>query len=264
MHLRLVPHPLVTVCLFLFLAFCWILTSYSEILSHKSSETMAGLQPLKFITIAAKRKHTATVIFVHGLGDSGYGWAPVAQMYGSDPKLQHVKWVLPHAPEMSVSFNYGMKMPSWFDIAENFDMDRQDEPGMLKTATQLNQLITNEVDNGILPERIILGGFSQGAAMSLLTGLTTERKLGGIVVLSGWLPLSKKFKAMASDHWATDSVEFLTNELKVKRIGLPEPDTKTAGLAFHSYPGLQHSAGDQELEDLQSWLRKVVPPQEDS
>ncbi|KAI0784856.1 Phospholipase/carboxylesterase [Abortiporus biennis] len=245
---------------------------------------MAGLQPLKFITIAAKRKHTATVIFVHGLGDSGYGWAPVAQMYGSDPKLQHVKWVLPHAPEMSVSFNYGMTMPSWFDIAENFDMDRQDEPGMLKTATQLNQLITNEVDNGILPERIILGGFSQGAAMSLLTGLTTERKLGGIVVLSGWLPLSKKFKAMASDHvrslpifwghgqsdplvkyqWATDSVEFLTNELKVKRIGLPEPDTKTAGLAFHSYPGLQHSAGDQELEDLQSWLRKVVPPQEDS
>lgn len=32
--------------------------------------------------------------------------------------------------------------------------------------------------------------------MSLLTGLTTERKLGGVVVLSGWLPLKEKFKAV--------------------------------------------------------------------
>ena len=67
---------------------------------------------------------------------------------------------------------------------------------MLETVRLLNQLITAEVDSGIPSERVILGGFSQGAAMSLLTGLTTERKLGGVVVLSGWLPLKDKFKAV--------------------------------------------------------------------
>ena len=69
---------------------------------------------------------------------------------------------------------------------------------MLNTARELNALITAEVDAGIPANRIVLGGFSQGAAMSLLTGLTSERKLGGIVVMSGWLPLREKIKAVSS------------------------------------------------------------------
>jgi pimeloyl-ACP methyl ester carboxylesterase len=68
---------------------------------------------------------------------------------------------------------------------------------MLQTVYALNALITAEVDAGIPASRIVLGGFSQGGAMALLTGLTTERKLGGVVVLSGWLPLRNKFKAVS-------------------------------------------------------------------
>lgn len=67
---------------------------------------------------------------------------------------------------------------------------------MLRTVRQLNELITAEVDAGIPADRIIVGGFSQGGAMGLLTGLTTERRLGGVVVMSGWLPLKAKFKAV--------------------------------------------------------------------
>jgi lysophospholipase-1 len=52
---------------------------------------------LKFLTVAPLKKHTATVIFVHGLGDSGHGWKPVAEMLRQDPALAHIKWVLPHA-----------------------------------------------------------------------------------------------------------------------------------------------------------------------
>lgn len=68
---------------------------------------------------------------------------------------------------------------------------------MLKTVSSLNALISTELSStDIDASRIILGGFSQGGAMSLLTGLTNERKLGGIAVLSGWLPLRKTFKAV--------------------------------------------------------------------
>lgn len=85
-----------------------------------------------------------------------------------------------------------------FDIYSfGFDTD-EDEKGMLETARDLNQLITAEVDSGIDASRILLGGFSQGATMSLLTGMTCERKLAGLVVLSGWLPLHDKFKAVSN------------------------------------------------------------------
>lgn len=72
----------------------------------------------------------------------------------------------------------------------------EDEDGMLKTVSTLNSLITEEVDNGLSASRVVLGGFSQGATMSLLTGLTSERQLGGIVCLSGWTPLREKFASV--------------------------------------------------------------------
>lgn len=85
---------------------------------------------------------------------------------------------------------------SRFDIYSfGFDTE-EDEMGMLQSARLINQLITTEVESGTDPSRIVLGGFSQGAAMSLLTGLTGERKLAGVAVLSGWLPLRQKFKAV--------------------------------------------------------------------
>lgn len=46
---------------------------------------------------AAAARHSATVIFVHGLGDSGAGWKPVAEQLRMDEGLRHVKWILPNA-----------------------------------------------------------------------------------------------------------------------------------------------------------------------
>ncbi|KAI0686491.1 Phospholipase/carboxylesterase [Cytidiella melzeri] len=229
---------------------------------------------LKVLSVAARSKHTATIIFTHGLGDSGYGWKPVATMLGSIPEFQHIKWVLPHAPQMPVTANGGMVMPSWFDI-EGFDFETEDEPGMLRTLRALNELITAEVDAGIPAERIVIGGFSQGGAMSLLTGLTAERKLAGLVVMSGWLPLRNKFKAMLSEHakrlpifwghgqddplvkyqWAQRSTAFLDSVLGIG----PAKGDSVVGVEFHAYPGLVHSASEEELEDLQTWLKKVLP-----
>ncbi|KAJ6610411.1 Phospholipase/Carboxylesterase-domain-containing protein, partial [Mycena sp. CBHHK59/15] len=239
--------------------------------------TMAAIAPLKFIAIPAISKHTATVIFVHGLGDTGNGWKPVADMFRRD--LPHVKWVLPHSPMMSVTANGGMTMPSWFDIL-SFGFDSaEDESGMLKTSHSLNQLITAEVDAGIAANRIVLGGFSQGGAMSLLTGLTAERKLAGLAILSGWLPLRAKIKAMASDHaaslpifWGQGSADPLVKyefarasaDYVIKNIGTPEaPSTgELNGLSFNTYQGIGHTTNQKELNDLKNWLKKALPESE--
>ena len=111
----------------LLLALLWIsfiLVFRSSFKAHQEDQevVMAALQPLKYLTVAARAKHTATVIYLHvsharrigtriidivqGLGDSGHGWQPVATMFGSDPALKHVKWILPHAWVTSCGSRY--------------------------------------------------------------------------------------------------------------------------------------------------------------
>jgi pimeloyl-ACP methyl ester carboxylesterase len=53
---------------------------------------------------------TATLIFAHGLGDSGAGWYDVAQMLSARPNLRHFRFVLPNAPVQAVSLNFGQKV----------------------------------------------------------------------------------------------------------------------------------------------------------
>ncbi|KAH9482347.1 Acyl-protein thioesterase 1 [Psilocybe cubensis] len=235
----------------------------------------AALPALKFLTVPPAAAHTATVIFVHGLGDTGHGWRPVADMFKVDPALAHVKWVLPHSPERPVRANMGMVMPSWFDIYSfGFDTE-EDEQGMRQSANMIHELIRKEISNGIAPERIVLGGFSQGGTMSLLSGLTGEHKLAGLVVLSGWLPLRHKFKELASPHAASSSIfwgtgsadplvkleisnasaDFLTKELGIPKAKPNEPQ----GLSYNVYPGMIHGTNPEELNSVKTFIKQVIP-----
>jgi predicted esterase len=78
------------------------------------------------IVVPATAKHTATVIFAHGLGDSGNGWASAVQSWRGHGRLDGVKFILPHAPAIPITCNWGMKMPGWFDIvSERSSLARQ-------------------------------------------------------------------------------------------------------------------------------------------
>jgi lysophospholipase-1 len=80
---------------------------------------------------------------------------------------------------------------------QSFDFEAgEDEPGMLRTVSCVNHLISAEIESGIDPGRIVIGGFSQGAAISVLTALTNDCKLAGVACLSGWILLRHKIKAV--------------------------------------------------------------------
>ncbi|KAJ6626953.1 Phospholipase/carboxylesterase [Mycena sp. CBHHK59/15] len=237
-------------------------------------------KPPAFIKVPADN-HSATFILVHGLGDSGHGMKSVASQFHNDPALSHISWILPHAPVRPITANGKHKMPAWFDLFSFNPPSEDDESGMLESFASLDQLIANEIKSGIDPSRIVIGGFSQGATMSLLTGMISSKQLGGVVVLSGRLPLRDKngeypkFKELASPHVASvpifwghgtsdpmisyslgqKSVNFLTSEL-----GLPTAATgEVNGVSFNTYEGMSHSIGPQELKDLGNWLKKVLP-----
>lgn len=90
-------------------------------------------------------------------------------------------------------------MPAWYDI-EGFGIDRKlrKYAGIEDSVARIRALIKAEVDAGIPSGRIALAGFSQGGAMSLYTGLTHPETLGGIIGISGHLPLQEKVAPAAA------------------------------------------------------------------
>lgn len=123
---------------------------------------------------------------------------------------------------------------------------------------------------GIPSNRIVLGGFSQGGAMSLFTGLTTPHKLGGVFGLSCYLLMSNKIKEMAEaeaksvnkdtpffmghgdadevvkHQWGQQTAEFLQKELGHQ-------------VEFKTYRNLPHSAALEEIDDLEAFIKKCLP-----
>ncbi|KAI0043456.1 Phospholipase/carboxylesterase [Auriscalpium vulgare] len=241
------------------------------------SASAPAVPPLKTVAVEPVAKHTATVIFIHGLGDNGYGWKPVAQMFQQDTGLHHVKWVLPHAPQLPVTANMGVEMPSWFDIL-SFGFDSaEDETGMLRSLRSIDDLVAAEVAAGIPSERIVVGGFSQGGALSILTGVTSPRKYAGVVGLSAWALLRHKLHEMRSEHATTlpifwghgthdplvkfqfgvDSVTFLKDDLGIPATTIQSPDLR--GIAFNAYSGVAHGTNDRELTDVKEWIKRIIP-----
>lgn len=78
-------------------------------------------------------------------------------------------------------------MPAWYDLFGLSENSREDDAGIEVAKNYVHRLIDEEISNGVPPSRILVGGFSMGAALALYAGLTYKQKIGGIVSLSGFL-----------------------------------------------------------------------------
>jgi len=140
------------------------------------------------VVVAPAGKHTASLIFLHGLGDTGHGWASTI----ASIRPAHVKVICPTASKMPVTLNSGFSMPSWFDLLSLDPAGKEDEAGIKAAHKLVEKLIEQEVKAGIPSERIMLGGFSQGGALALYTCLHSNTRLAGLAALSCWAPLHKQ------------------------------------------------------------------------
>ncbi|GAB1312160.1 Acyl-protein thioesterase 1 [Madurella fahalii] len=220
----------------------------------------------------ATARHTATVIFIHGLGDTGHGWAGAVENWRRRQRLDEVKFILPHAPSIPITCNWGVKMPGWYDIhtidgsADSLRRN-EDEAGILLSQAYFHELIQKEIDSGIPADRIVIGGFSQGGAMSIFSGLTAKVKLAGIVALSSYLLLSLKFADLVPKPEVNketpifmahgDSDQVVNIELGKKSFDL----LKGMGYnpKFKIYEGMGHSACLEELDEVEAFLRERLP-----
>jgi phospholipase/carboxylesterase len=138
---------------------------------------------LSAVEIQPQGEHKSTIIWLHGLGDSGNGFAPIAPELKLPGELG-VKFIFPHAPIRPVTINNGMEMRAWYDI-KSMDMDsRADLDGVIDSSQRIEQLIRAEIASGIDSTKIMLIGFSQGGVIALHLGARFTQPLAGIVALS--------------------------------------------------------------------------------
>lgn len=143
------------------------------------------------IVVEPKASATSCVIWLHGLGDSGEGFAPVVPMLGLGQN-HAIRFVFPHAPVQPVTINGGMPMRSWYDIKSMDLHDRADLSGVQSSEKLVQSLIDEQIESGIPASKIVLAGFSQGGVLSLYTGLRFTQSLAGIMALSCYLPSPDK------------------------------------------------------------------------
>ena len=124
------------------------------------------------------------VVFLHGYGANG------ADLLGlADPLGEHLPdtlFVAPDAPETVPGMPTGYQ---WFPIPW-IDGSSEEEAarGMAAAVEDLNAFLDAlMVDEDVLPEQVVLFGFSQGTMMSLHVAPRREDPVAGIVAFSGRL-----------------------------------------------------------------------------
>ena len=126
---------------------------------------------------------------------------------------------------------------------------------------RIHKLINEEIAKGIKPNKIFLGGFSQGAAMSLIAGLKYPLKLGGIIMLSGWIfkntdLLNNKINLpIFIGHGDNDKVVLYENVDNIKnilsKIGI-------TNLTIKRYKNMGHNTSSKEINDVIEWLSLIL------
>lgn len=165
-------------------------------------------------------------------------------------------------------------MPAWYDIVDLHEGARQDKDGILQSVKEILELVAEEEKRGIPRDKIVIGGFSQGGAIALSTGLLFKSiqnlpedspNFAGIMALGTYLPIKDFFDANApliptktpiymchgtsdqvvSYRWGQRSQEHLKKE-----IGCTD-------LKFESLPNVGHSVDEKAIGSMINFLKKV-------
>ena len=218
--------------------------------------------PLESIEITTGAQPTASVVILHGLGADGNDFAPICEELDLGA-IGDVRFVLPHAPTRPITINGGYVMRAWYDILGTDLARREDEAGLRASMAEVQAVIRRERERGMAARRIVLAGFSQGGAMTLLTGLRHDERLAGLVCLSGYLPLAGT--TAAERHTTNRDVPIFQAHgrhdgvIPVQRATESRDALRALGcpVEWHEY-AMEHSVCMEEIADLNRWLLEVL------
>lgn len=143
-----------------------------------------------------------TVVLLHGFGAPGDDLVPLAQFLG--PRVGNARYVFPAAP-LELGGLYGDSRAWWLLDLAKLEMelrggavrDRRGElpEGLPEVRAQVTRLVDEIQARFAVPDgALVIGGFSQGAMLSLDVALHRDRPVAGLVLMSGTL--------IAEEAWA--------------------------------------------------------------
>lgn len=156
--------------------------------------------PPKPLTLSPSGTHETTIILLHGRGRKADVFA--SEMGFLQQALPHAKLIFPWAPKQRATIYKKSITRQWFDdwhlnpdlqstdvVHSRYD-DGLQTSGLGDTVAYLHGLVTEEARRVGGAQNVVLGGFSQGAAASLVAALLCdgEQRLGGVMAISAWLP----------------------------------------------------------------------------
>lgn len=218
---------------------------------------------LPFVDVKPQGQVDAAVVWLHGLGDSGDGFAPIVPELRL-PKSSGIRFLFPHAPVRPITINGGMQMRGWYDI-KTWDLnDRADESGVRESAAAVTALLDKLIEQGIPANRILLAGFSQGGVIALHLLPRLPYKLAGVMALSTYMAVPGKLKEEMTG--ANKSTVVLVNHGTHDEV-VPYSAGQAAfnALKFAGFNvnwaeyRMGHSVCPQQIADISRFIQQQLP-----
>jgi phospholipase/carboxylesterase len=204
------------------------------------------------VRLAEGRPEGALVLF-HGRGTDENDLYPLLDAL--DPK-RRLLGVTPRGP---------LVLPPggahWYVLGElGFPPPDTFLPSYRQASAFLDELAT---ETEISQERVVLGGFSQGAMMAYALGLGADRpRPAGIIALSGFVPevegleldLKRLLPPIAIGHGTYDPIIGVEWGRRAKEL----LEGAGAEVLYRESP-MPHTVDPSFLQALQSWLRAAIP-----
>jgi len=159
-------------------------------------------------------KIDTAIIGLHGWTGTEYSMVPVAKSM----KVPNAKWYIPRAPYNASSG----KGYTWFSGSPETGWKSK------KTFNLMDKIFNQIINDGFLPNKIILLGFSMGASLAIRYGLTLDVILKGIIPIAGMVrdteelldssSIESKQTPILMIHGKKDSVVDYHNSINLGKI----------------------------------------------
>ncbi|HMP42894.1 MAG TPA: PHB depolymerase family esterase [Roseiflexaceae bacterium] len=194
------------------------------------------------------------LVLAHGYGSNEHDLFELVSFL--DPRLLVVS---ARAPYLLMPGSY-----AWFEIAFTNQGIVSDQRAATHSAELLAQFVAEAAAAyGADPQRIMLGGFSQGASMAAIVALSRPDLIAAAAVLSGLVPAEITDIMPAAEHIAgrrffvahgtQDGVVPISNGRAIRRM----LESLPVELTYREY-AMAHTISPECLADLRTWLHTQI------
>ncbi len=138
-----------------------------------------------FITVGSQKDSKLNILWFHGYGSNNWSFEPTMKLVNM--RLNETAFIImPNAPATEGK-------NSWYPLPTRDSNGRlvEDYEGLIKSIEGIDNFIESLSLNK--EKKLLVGGFSQGAALSLSLLFKSKFKLDGCIALSGYMPCSVNF-----------------------------------------------------------------------